>query len=269
MTRLSAIQMTSGADVNENLASVALFIAQAKEQESQLAVLPEMFPMMGAESPARLKISETFGHGLIQDHISQLAKQYAIWIVAGTIPLKTADANKIAAACLVFDNHGNIVARYDKIHLFDVKINDTESYQESTTIEAGDQVSVIDTPCGKLGLSVCYDIRFPELYRRMMNLGAEIFSIPAAFTVKTGKAHWELLARSRAVENICYVVGACQVGNHNHSRQTYGHSLIVNPWGDVIQALTSQVGVITADIDLDALQTLRKNMPIAKHQRIE
>lgn len=155
-----------------------------------------------------------------------------------------------------------------KSDLFDVIVSESESYQESATTEPGSKIAVIDTPFGKLGLTVCYDIRFPELFRRLFNLGAEIFTIPAAFTVKTGQAHWEVLARSRAIENFCYVIGACQTGTHNNGRKTYGHSLIINPWGEVISSVSDGIGVITAEIDLEQLKQIRKNIPVATHQKI-
>jgi nitrilase len=269
MRKVSAIQMTSNQSVEENLIQAEKLIKSAAEEGAQLLVLPEMFPIIGLSSLLnKADIYENFGHGHIQNFLAKQAKKYQLWIVGGTIPIKGKNPEKAASASLVFDDKGEIVARYDKVHLFDVMISETESYQESATIEPGSGLAVVETPLGKLGLSVCYDIRFPELYRHLFNLGAEIFTIPAAFTVKTGQAHWELLARSRAVENFCYVIGACQTGTHSNGRKTYGHSLIVNPWGEVIAKQEEGIGVITAEIDLRELNKIRSNMPVAAHQKI-
>ncbi len=268
MNRVSAIQMTSTISVEENLASAESLIKIAADQGSKLVVLPEMFPILGADSVDKVNVSEKFGDGLIQNFLSQQASKNHLWIVGGTIPLKGNDPGKVKAACLIFDDKGNIAGRYDKMHLFDVVVSESESYQESATTEPGNNVAIIDTPIGRVGLSVCYDIRFPELYRRLFNSGAEIFTIPAAFTVKTGQAHWEVLARSKAIENFCYVIGACQTGQHSNGRATYGHSLIINPWGEVISSLPESTGVITAEIDLEQLKQIRKNMPVNTHQKI-
>lgn len=268
MSKLSVIQMTSTENVPENLRVVENLMQEAAHQGASVAILPEMFPIMCHDKNRKLHLSETYGHGPIQDFLATLAKKHHLYIVGGTIPIKTDDPTKSKAATLVFNHHGQIVARYDKMHLFDVIISDTESYLESETIMPGDALTLVDTPCGKLALTVCYDIRFPELYRALFNQGAEIFAIPAAFTVKTGTAHWEVLARSRAIENFCYVAGAAQVGTHYQDRETYGHSLIVNPWGEIISSLTHEVGVITAEINLNLLHTIRKNIPIEMHQKI-
>jgi len=269
MSKIAAIQMTSSASVIENLASAADFIQRAAQQGAKVAVLPEMFPLFGLNPEDKLAVSEPFGKGLIQDSLAELALQHKIWIIGGTIPLQSSLPHKIAAACLVYDHTGKVVGRYDKMHLFDVTINANESYQESAHIEPGNEVVLIDSPVGKIGLAVCYDIRFPELFRKLFNQGAEIFAIPAAFTTTTGKAHWEVLARSRAIENFCYVVGACQTGLHQNGRQTYGHSLIVNPWGTVLTSLADTTGIITADIDLTELKKIRRNIPVDQHQKID
>lgn len=267
MNKVSAIQMTATPDVNENLSIVAKLMEVAVAQDTKLVVLPEMFAIAGLETTAKLKVSEHLGSGLIQDFLSAQAKQHGVWIVGGTIPIKSEDPNRIKAACLVFNDQGECVAQYNKIHLFDVVVGERESYQESATTIPGTDIVVVDTPVGKLGLSVCYDIRFPELYRKMFNAGAEIFAVPAAFTVPTGKAHWEVLTRSRAIENFCYLIGACQTGTQHNGRKTYGHSLIVNPWGEVVALLPDEVGVITADIDLNRLKEIRTNIPVDKHQK--
>ncbi|MDO8954593.1 MAG: carbon-nitrogen hydrolase family protein [Gammaproteobacteria bacterium] len=268
MPIISAIQMCSSHIVDENLATAASLIREAAGKGANLVVLPEMFAIMGEKATDKVVVKEEFGSGKIQDFLADQARINKVWLVGGTIPISCADSHKVSAACLVYDDKGALASRYDKIHLFDVTVSDTESYKESATTYPGDKVVVIPTPFGKLGLSVCYDIRFPELYRAMFNMGAEIIVIPSAFTVKTGEAHWELLARARAVENFCYVIGACQSGTHSSGRKTYGNSLIVEPWGNVSASLPEGVGVITASMDLDKLHAIRKDIPVAAHQRM-
>lgn len=192
------------------------------------------------------------------------------WIVGGTIPIACDNPNKVKAASIVYDHNGKTVARYDKIHLFDVTISETESYKESDTTEPGHEIVVVDTPVRKLGLTICYDIRFAGLYTHLLNRGAEIIAIPSAFTVKTGEAHWQLLSRSRAVENFCYVVGAAQGGTHSSGRQTYGHSLIVEPQGSVVHELIEPTAAIAyANIDLKKLHEIRASVPVKQHQKIK
>lgn len=259
--------MTSTANITENLAVAEVLINEAVESGASVIVLPEMFAIFGTDAKSKIDVAEPFSQGPIQDFLGKQAKKHGIWLVAGTIPLVCEDHNKIRASCLVFDDKGKIAARYDKIHLFDVRINEKETYQESQTTENGKNLVVVDTPVGKIGLAVCYDIRFPEMFRQLFNLGAEIFVIPAAFTTTTGEAHWGLLARARAVENLCYVVGSCQTGRHQNGRETYGHSMIISPWGEVRAILENDVGVITTEIDLNYLCELRYKMPIAAHQK--
>ena len=218
----------------------------------------------------KVAVQEEYGTGKIQAFLSEQAARSNVWIVGGTVPISCEDKNKIRAACIVYDNKGSRVARYDKIHLFDVTISETESYRESDTTDAGCELIVVDTPVGKLGLSVCYDIRFPALFTHLLNQGAEIIAIPSAFTVKTGDAHWKLLARSRAVENFCYIVGACQGGIHSNGRETYGHTLIVEPWGTVVEEITEPGNAIVyADINLQELYKIRASIPITEHQKIK
>lgn len=265
----AVIQMNSGTDIAENLRIAEQLIATAAAQGAALAVLPEMFGLMGATSAVKLQHTETDGSGVMQDFLAAQAQRHHIWLVGGTIPLATTDPTKLAASCLVFDSNGARVARYDKMHLFDVYLSDQENYCESADTLAGDRVVVVDTPIGKLGLSVCYDIRFPELYQTLRRQGAEIFAIPAAFTVPTGQAHWQLLARARAVENVCYVLGAAEFGTFPNGRTTYGHSLIVDPWGTVLEQLDAdQSGVICAPIDLDFLNNIRHKIPLHLHKKL-
>lgn len=270
MTKIAAIQFCSSDQVDENLKMVSQLIKTAALQGAKLVVLPEMFSAMMREKADTLSIKEKQGAGKIQETIATLSAQLKLWIVAGTIPIASNDDHKIRAACLVFDDSGKIVARYDKIHLFDAIISEKEYYKESDTAESGNTVVVIDTPFGKLGLAVCYDIRFPALFTALQNQGAEIIAIPAAFTVKTGEAHWKLLMRARAVETFCYVIGACQAGSHANGRKTYGHTMIVDPWGTVIEEVTQpKNAIIFADIELKKLHDIRKFMPVQQHQKIK
>jgi len=269
MTTVCAIQMNSGHDVDDNLAAAEKLLAEAAQQGSKITVLPEMFAVMGAQETAKVAIREPLGEGKIQDFVARNAAKHGMWIVAGTIPLSSADKDKIFAACLVYNDQGERVAHYNKIHLFDASVNaGQEHYRESAHTLPGHDDVVVDTPWGKLGLAVCYDLRFPELFRCLLNKGAEIFAVPAAFTASTGIDHWHLLTRCRAVENLCYLIGSNQVGQHPNSRQTYGHSIIIGPWGKVLASQNDQPGIVTANIDLAHLRKLRTQMPIVQHQRI-
>jgi nitrilase len=267
--RIATIQMASGCNVSANLHEAAQLIQHAAEIGAKLAVLPENFAQMGKQQTDMLDIQEPMGQGEIQTFLSQQAKSHNIWIVGGTVAISSENANKIYSACLLFDNTGQCVARYDKIHLFDVLVGQQEYYQESSTIEAGQNIVVAETPFGKLGLAICYDLRFPELFRNMLAENVELIAIPAAFTATTGKAHWEVLLRARAIENLCYVIAADQGGYHVNGRETYGNSMIVDPWGSVMTRLKQGAGVTYADIDIQNLATLHQRFPARKHQRIK
>src|SRR3990167_1884367 len=231
--RVAAIQMNSGHSIQKNLAAAKKWIGEASDQGAQLVVLPEMFAVMGMDQMDKIKVREKLGDGLIQHFLSEEAREHGIWLVGGTIPLAVQDAHeKVHAACLVFDDKGKQAARYDKIHLFDVTLDAArECYAESKTTTAGNQVVVVPTPFGKLGLAVCYDVRFPELFRAMHEKQVEVVALPAAFTLTTGSVHWDVLVRSRAIENQIYLIAAAQTGLHENGRKTYGHSMIVDPWG--------------------------------------
>lgn len=258
---VAAIQMCSSGDVNENLQTAARLISIAANHGAELVVLPEMFAVM--EDKAKVAVKEPMGKGKIQDFLAREAKENRVWLVGGTIPIASPHSSKFSAASLVFDDHGKNVARYDKIHMFDVELSDKEIYQESLLIEPGKKTVVVDTPLGKLGLAVCYDVRFPEQFREMIKKGAEMIALPSAFTMKTGKAHFELLIRSRAIDNFCYMIGACQGGTHANGRKTYGNSMIVGPWGDVLaRANGDEIGVIYATIDIDKVYAARKTIPV-------
>ena len=268
--RVASIQMTSNQNVTENLLIAKEMIQQAVEQGAQLIVLPEMFAIMGLDQMDKVKYREPFGHGPIQDFLQQQAKSHGIWIVGGTIPIAVPnDENKVHATCILWNDQGECVERYDKIHLFDVSLQaGQETYLESKTTHPGEDVVVIPTPFGKLGLAVCYDIRFPELFRKMLQHGVEMIILPAAFTYTTGNMHWDVLVRARAIENLAYVITACQTGVHANGRKTYGHSMIVNPWGEVKACLLDQPGVLVADINLQELHQLRQQFPVLDHRRI-
>jgi len=264
----AAIQMASGPSVSANLLKVDQYVSEAVQGGARLVVLPENFAFMGQHEKDVLSLRETDGDGPLQAYLSQLARQHAIWLVGGTIPMLAESDDRARAACLVYNDRGERVARYDKMHLFDVHLVEAkERYSESGTIEPGSEPVVVDTPFGKLGVTVCYDLRFPELYRKLLDMGMEIICVPAAFTAITGKAHWETLVRARAVENLCYVVAAAQGGFHLNGRETHGHSMIVNPWG-VILAEARNTGSIRAAIDLEYLNTTRRNFPAISHRKI-
>jgi nitrilase len=289
--RVAALQMTSGPDVPGNLAAAGALLAAAAAAGARIAVLPENFSFMGRHDADKRAIAEPDGAGPVQDFLSSTAAEFKLWIVGGTTPLvatpgnqltpgnqvaagnqgpvgsKAPAAGRVAAACLVYDAAGRRVARYDKMHLFDVDIpGREESYRESANVVPGRRAVLVPTPAGLLGLSVCYDLRFPELFRQMAAAGAQWFAVPSAFTVPTGRAHWETLLRARAIENLSYVVAAGQWGLHDNGRETYGDSLLVDYWGEVLARRSDGVGVAVADFDLTLQQETRRNFPALKHR---
>ena len=268
MARVAVVQMISSATVKDNLSMLDAFFVQARKEGAELLVLPENFAFMGAKETDKLAIAEELGTGEIQQTASLLARRYGLWVIAGTIPVK-ASGQRVKACSMVYDAQGAMVAYYDKIHLFDVRVSDEEAHQESLTIARGDRVVVVDTPVGRVGLSVCYDLRFPELYRELVVKGAELFAVPSAFTAVTGLAHWDVLLRARAIENVCYVLASNQGGQHASGRHTYGHSMIVEPWGKVLVERESGAGVVVADIDLQRLQQLRRQFPCNEHHVLQ
>jgi len=269
VSKVAAIQMASGPNVKANLDEAEKLIKTAVQQEAELIVLPENFAIMGTSETDKVKIAEIYGNGLLQDFLAEQALKQNIWLVGGTVPLASRNPAKVSAACLLYNDKGECVARYDKIHLFDVTMEATnESYTESETISAGQDVVVVDTPFGKLGLAVCYDLRFPELFRAMVNQGMEICVLPSAFTGLTGKVHWESLLRSRAIENLSYVIAADQGGYHVGGRETHGDSMVIDPWGVILNRLPNGTGVVVADIDIARLEHTRKMFPVLEHKRI-
>lgn len=267
----AVVQMTSAASVEANLSTARTLLEQARAGGAVLAVLPENFSIMGRKEADKLEVAESLGEGPIQSFLARSARELGMWIIAGTLPIKVEDeTHRVAAASLVFDEQGRFVSRYDKIHLFDVDIPDREErYRESATIAPGAGTTVVATPIGHVGLSVCYDMRFPELFRNLQAQGAEVLSIPSAFTAPTGRAHWELLLRARAVENLCYVLAAAQGGHHENGRETFGDSLIVDPWGQVLARVAEPApGVALAEIDLTLQADLRTRFPVLAHRRM-
>lgn len=267
--RVAAIQMASGPNVNANLLETERLITEAAQGGAELVVLPENFAIMGATELDKVAVREIEGVGPIQEFLAQQAKKHGVWIVGGTVPMAATSDNKILAACLVYNAEGECVARYDKIHLFDVSLqNGAEQYTESETIEHGEELVVIDSPFGRMGVAICYDLRFPEMFRRMLDLDVELLVLPAAFTAITGKAHWEVLVRARAIENLCYMVAAAQGGYHVNGRETHGDSMVVNPWGTVIDRLPRGSGVVLADINREELAAIRRSLPAISHRRL-
>ncbi len=268
--RVAAIQMTSSDQVADNLGAARRLVSEAAEAGATVVVLPENFAIMGRREADKLAVAEADGDGPIQSALAAMAAARGVWIVAGTVPLRVPGETRVAAASLVFDATGRRVARYDKIHLFDVDIpGRDEAYRESANNVPGSEVVVVDTPAGRLGLSVCYDVRFPELYRRMSAAGATWFAVPAAFTVPTGEAHWETLLRARAIENLCAVVAAAQVGHHANGRDTWGHSLVVDHWGRVLAMRADGPGVVLGDLDPVAQLETRRRFPALDHRRLD
>ncbi len=268
MAKVAVIQMVSGGDWQANLREAAGLIADAAAQGAQLLLLPENFAVFNSSQLLQRGAEEQSADGPIRRFLSEQARTHGIWLVGGSLPVLTAAGDRVRAACFVIDDQGVERARYDKLHLFDVDVADTQAaYRESDEIEPGQQVVLVDTPVGRLGLSICYDLRFPLLYQALMDQGAELISVPAAFTRVTGEAHWQLLLQARAVETQCYVLAAGQGGRHNERRETYGHSMVVDPWGQVLAQRAQGAGVVCADVDLEHLRTVREKMPIRQHRR--
>ena len=261
--RVAAVQTVSGGDVAANLAQAEPLIGRAAAEGARLVVLPEYFGIFGARATDKLAVREAEGTGPQQAFLSRLAKAHGIWLVGGTVPVASRDPDRVRSACLMYGPEGQRIARYDKMHLFAFSRGD-ERYDEGRTIEPGTEVVAVDLPCGRVGLSVCYDLRFPELYRRMGELA--LILVPSAFTATTGAAHWHLLLRARAVENQCYVLAAAQGGTHPGGRHTYGHSILIDPWGTVIAERDEGPGIIVGDVDPARLAKVREELPALAHR---
>lgn len=264
--KVAAIQMASSPHVTSNLTEAERLITLAAEQGAKIVVLPEYFCIMGVKDIDKVAVREKAGDGTIQRFLARMAREHKIWLIGGTVPLVSNFPSKVRNSCLVYNDKGEQVARYDKIHLFGLDLG-TEHYHEENTIESGDQIIVVDTPFGKIGLSVCYDLRFPELYRAMGEV--DMIVVPAAFTETTGKAHWEPLIRARAIENLCYVVASAQGGYHLSGRETHGNSMIVDPWGVILDRLPRGSGIVIANVNRDYQKSLRQSLPALKHRTIK
>jgi nitrilase len=268
--RVAAIQMNSGVDVTRNLHVADCLLGDAAADNCTLAVLPENFALMPEKSRDKARHAEVPGDGPIQSFLAEAAARHNLWIIAGSMPLKSPEAERVFGACPVYDADGTLLAIYRKIHLFDVKLPDCEeSYQESWSMYPGDDVVAVDTPAGRAGLTICYDLRFPELFRRLVEGGATLFTVPAAFTRTTGEAHWQTLLRARAIENLAYVIAPGQYGEHADDRQTYGHTMIIDPWGKVLAEQAAGDCHVAADIDPDLPARLRAEFPALTNRRLQ
>jgi deaminated glutathione amidase len=267
MPRAAVIQMCSGPQVEANLAQAGALLEAAAEAGARLAVLPENFSFLGRGEADRIEVAEQPGHGPAQDFLAAQARELGLWIVGGTLPVLQPGEARPRAASILFDDSGRAVARYDKLHLFDVSLpGRDEGYRESAGTCRGEGTVVTDSPLGRLGLAVCYDVRFPELFRAMTEAGLEAISLPSAFTVPTGRAHWELLVRARAVDNLAFVLAAAQWGEHPGGRRTWGDSMIVNHWGEVLARRAEGVGIVVADLDTEAQLDVRRRFPALAHR---
>jgi len=265
IVKVAAIQMASGPYVAANLNEAERLIEIAANQGAKLVVLPEYFAIMGLRETDKVAVREEEGKGPIQSFLAKMAKKHKIWLIGGSVPLVSNFPNKVRNSCLVYDDKGHLAARYDKIHLFGLDLGN-EHYHEEKTLESGDAIKVVDTPFGKIGLSICYDLRFPELYRAMKDVN--IIVVPAAFTDTTGKAHWETLIRARAIENLSYVIASAQGGYHLSGRETHGNSMIVDPWGVILDRLPRGSGVVISTINPMYQASLRQSLPALKHRTI-
>jgi nitrilase len=266
--RVAAVQMTSGTDVERNLAAARRLIESAVATGSTLVVLPENFSFMGAKDAERVAVAEAEGDGPAQDFARTIAREHGVWLVAGTIPIRSGD-RRVASRSLLIGPDGTVEDSYDKIHLFDVDLpaGEGESYRESATTDAGERVVSRATGLGRIGMTVCYDIRFPALFAKLAAIGTDILVVPAAFTVPTGQLHWQPLLKARAIESLAYVVASGQWGEHPGGRKTWGHSMVVGPWGEILAECAGGAGIAAADVDMIELQRLRRQFPVLSHRR--
>jgi predicted amidohydrolase len=265
IVKIAGIQMASGPTVSANLGEAERLIEIAVGQGAKLVALPEYFAIMGLKDTDKVKVKEKEGSGPIQRFLSKMAKTHQIWLIGGSVPLEASTPDKVRNSCLVYDPSGKLAARYDKIHLFNLDLGN-EHYREDQTIEPGEGVVVLETPLGLIGLSICYDLRFPELYRAMGTV--DLIVVPSAFTDTTGKAHWEPLIRARAIENQCYVLAPAQGGYHISGRETHGNSMIVDPWGVVLDRLPRGSGVVIASMNPSYQASLRNSLPALQHRKL-
>lgn len=267
--RVAALQMNCGADLDANFRRADELLAEAGRRQVRLALLPENSLFMGVSDADKIALAEAPGSGPIQEFLADAAQRYALWLIAGSVPLRSPQPGKCFGVSLVFNDQGVLQASYRKMHLFDVDLPARdERYRESETMDAGSEAVTVATPAGRLGLSICYDLRFPELYRKLVDEGATVFSVPAAFTAATGQAHWRSLLRARAIENLAYVIAAGQYGMHPNGRRTHGHSMIVDPWGEVLALQAEGDGVVDALIDPHRPGALRREFPVLDSRRL-
>jgi deaminated glutathione amidase len=265
--KIAALQTVSTPDPARNLATAERLVAQAADEGVRLMALPEYFCLMGRRDDDKLAIAETPGDGPLQNALSSMAARHRVWLIGGTVPIRTAQADRVYNACLVHGPDGALVARYDKLHLFAFD-NGREHYDEGRVLAAGAQPVTFDAEGLRVGLSICYDLRFPELYRAMMRPPCDLLVVPAAFTHTTGLAHWTLLLRARAVENQCYVLAAAQGGQHENGRRTFGHSLVADPWGEVLAVQAEGEGVVAAELSRERITQVRTQLPALAHRRL-
>jgi deaminated glutathione amidase len=267
--RVAAVQMNSQDDVAQNLAVVERRVAEAKEQGASLVLLPENFAFMGGTDEQRRDVAERLdGDGPIVSTLRRLAREHQLTLIGGGMPERTDDPQRPHNCSVVVDERGGLTARYRKIHLFDVEVGDGQTYRESAAVTPGEGAVAFEAGSFKIGMSICYDLRFPELYRRLVDLGADVLTVPAAFTLLTGKDHWHVLLRARAIESQCYVIAAAQWGKHPRGRMTYGKSLVVDPWGDVIAQAPEGEGLVVATLDRERLGRVRASLPSLRHRRM-
>ncbi|MCS5709020.1 carbon-nitrogen hydrolase family protein [Candidatus Berkiella cookevillensis] len=265
---IALIQVASIASVEQQLERVEYYLAKAQQAKAQLVVLPEEFLTLHLSPVEKLSLQETFEKGPLQQKIKQLAQKYKLWIVAGTLPIKSENKERFYSSCLVFNPEGEIKARYDKIHLFDVEIEGgKETYLESAYVVPGNNIVTLKLPFAHIGLAICYDLRFPELFRAMVNHGTDIFILPSAFTIRTGEKHWETLIKARAIENLSFFLACNHVGLRKNGEGTYGHSMVIDPWGEKIDGLIQSEGMVVASLDLKSLRQLRQKFPALSHQQ--
>lgn len=263
--RVAALQMVSAPEVDANLQRAEALIAEAAAAGAQLVALPEYFCLLGRQDGDKVAVREADGSGPIQQFLAEAALRHGLWLIGGTLPLWCDAPDKVRNSCLVFDDQGQRRARYDKIHLFGFD-NGSERFDEARSIQPGTQPVALDSPFGRIGLSVCYDLRFPELYRAMGE--CSLLVVPSAFTYTTGRAHWEILLRARAIENQCYVLAAAQGGQHENGRRTWGHSMLIDPWGEIVAQHAEGEAIVMGRFDPDQLQSVRASLPALKHKKL-
>ncbi len=265
MAKVAAVQMVSTPTISENMVTAARLIAEAADKGAELVLLPEYWPAIGRKDIEKLNDAEPYGNGPVQDFMAKTAQKHHIWLIGGTLSLVSPEPNKVLNTTLVYRPDGANIARYDKIHLFGFA-TEREAYDESKVISRGDSITAFDAPFGRVGLSVCYDLRFPELYRALGD--CSLMVVPAAFTYTTGQVHWEILLRARAIENQTYILAAAQGGRHPTGRRTWGHSMLIDPWGQIRSVCVEGEGLAIGEIDIELLSAIREKLPALRHRQL-